>query len=210
MKVVPRYVGRSRIQKLAFASNIAITRQDGFKNCTNMNLSLFGILVLVLIPLLAGGVVAQACCLCDECKAAADEKLDLVLLDMPLDQRSCADLAAGLELHESAADNCRNAQQLYSKHCCLEGYDIVLVEDGAATDSEVQVDGLGTKSSSSNKCADNRYASNDITFDTPGGACECPVCESGEEPSGWYGASMIVPGRGQYAGTCSELNQLGT
>ena len=88
-----------------------------------MNLSMFGILVL--IPLLA--VEAQddqrGCCLCDECKAPADEKLDLVLLDMPLEQKSCADLAAQLELLESADsnENCLSIQQQYSEHCCVEG-----------------------------------------------------------------------------------------
>lgn len=64
--------------------------------------------------------------------------------------------------------------------------------------------------STSVKCSDHPYTSNSVTFATPGGACECPVCKSGEEPEGWFGGSMFVPGRGQYSGPCKYLNDIGT
>lgn len=181
----------------------------------------FTTLTLLLAAAQAATEEARSCCLCGSgdgsaaCASPAEDKMDVVLLDLTTmlqqgEPTTCADLVTNMEQDDELVDSegCQELQDSYSEACCSEGFDVVLEEDEGAN---LQVDGLyaiGLKSSSI-KCSDNRYASNDVVFDTPGGACECPVCKSGDDPTGWYGAAMVVPGRGQYAGSCQELNELG-
>ena len=71
---------------------------------------------------------------------------------------------------------------------------------------------LGT--GSSQYCSDNRFTSNDVRFDTPGGACMCPVCadnRAAEYLNPYVGATFYVPGGETYSNkNCAEMNSIGT
>ena len=188
----------------------------------------------LLLTIVSTSVNANECCLCDQCKSIPEEKRDMVLLDL---NQTCAEVEVELLKHQDNDDGkCSLNKKLYSQHCCSKGFDIVLSSEEpptsssylgraardlwssswtASTTTTATTSTINTRTATksattnSNWCADNRYASNDVEFNTPGGACVCPVCKSGDDPTGAWGGTVHVPGKGQYSGTCTYLNQIG-
>lgn len=157
----------------------------------------------------------ERCCLCNRCESPAYEKLDMILLGLDDEQQTtCASIAADLEITQrQSSTQCQNARKHFTDACCADDFDdtpAIMEENTPSASLFVSAArSLSSFGSSSVSCADNRYASNSVEFDTPGGACSCPVCKSGADPEAWLGATVNVPGRGIYEGSCSYLNIIG-
>ena len=154
------------------------------------------------------------CCLCNRCESPAYAKLDMILLGPGHEQQTtCISLAADLEITQrQSSKQCQDARTHYSEACCAEDFDDtpameVTTPDAPQIGRAARI--LSFFGSSSDSCANNRFASNDVEFDTPGGACSCPVCKSGADPDAWLGATVYVPGRGTYKGSCAYLDIIG-
>jgi len=206
---------------------------------TNMNL-LSSLLLLTLVSTVVRA--ADQCCLCgvgnQECESIPNDKHDMVLLHEIGHSPTCAELGLQLESKSLSETECASNVERFAPQCCRTGLDIVSTKEEeeekktpALSHVRRVARGLGwrdwwwnrrtasptppppTPPPLSNWCSDNPGVTNEVLFDTEGGACQCPICESGLVPMSSLDTKypVYVPSLGlAYNGTCQELDTIGT